>query len=263
MTADHAITALILAAIVGYALAFAVLFASARKFARVLGGLAWLANLAVFLLNWHHLGEPPFGNMYQVKVVLGLCFLPLFLVLRRRGGMDWLAPHFLLASALPLVGTLFLERNLQWRRMPALQSPWFVPHVLGYMLSYALLTVAFAALVWGLYLRWRQSSPELLLRSRQAVYAITRMAFPLMTFGLLSGALWAEEAWGIYWSWDPKETWSLITWTLYLIYFHARLSPRTRRFEIAAHLLAFAALLVTFLLVNLLPKLGGGLHSYS
>jgi len=147
--------------------------------------------------------------------------------------------------------------------MPALQSPWFVPHVFGYMVSYALLTVAFVTLVSGLFRRWYRADATMLERSRKAIYAITRLAFPLLTFGLLSGALWAEEAWGTYWSWDPKETWSLITWTLYLIYFHARFSPRTRRFEVAAHLLAFAALVATFILVNLLPKFAGGMHSYS
>ena len=83
-----------------------------------------------------------------------------------------------------------------------------------------------------------------------------------MTFGLLSGALWAEEAWGRYWSWDPKETWSLITWTLYLIYFHCRRSPGLRQWSPAAHVLAFLALLTTFFLVNLLPKMGSVLHSY-
>jgi ABC-type transport system involved in cytochrome c biogenesis permease subunit len=201
--------------------------------------------------------------MYHVQVVLGLSFLPLFALLRRRGDYAWLAPHFALVSCLPMIGTFFLERDLQWRRMPALQSPWFVPHVLSYMVSYSLLAVAFAALVWGLVIAWRKGESALQERSRKAVYALTRLAFPLMTFGLLSGALWAEEAWGVYWSWDPKETWSLITWTLYLIYFHARLSPRTRRFETVAHLLAFAALLTTFVLVNIVSRFGGGLHSYS
>jgi ABC-type transport system involved in cytochrome c biogenesis permease subunit len=84
-----------------------------------------------------------------------------------------------------------------------------------------------------------------------------------MTFGLLSGALWAEEAWGVYWSWDPKETWALITWTLYLVYFHCRRSPSLQRFADAAQMAAFLALLTTYLLVNLLPKLASALHSYA
>ena len=84
-----------------------------------------------------------------------------------------------------------------------------------------------------------------------------------MTFGMLSGALWAEEAWGVYWSWDPKETWSLITWGCYLIYFHCRTRRYLHKYEETAELLAFLALLTTFTLVNLLPKLSSALHSYA
>lgn len=89
------------------------------------------------------------------------------------------------------------------------------------------------------------------------------LAFPFMTFGMLSGALWAEEAWGVYWSWDRKEVWSLITWTLYVVYFHSRLSPRTRRWAPTLQSVAFVALVITFLAVNLLPKLSSALHSYT
>jgi len=262
MTGSTLVTALIIYAIGGYAACFLLLLAKQRKLAWVAGGTAWAANLAVFVLNWWHAGQPPFGNMYHVQIFLALCFLPLYLVLRRRAEHAWLAPHFAMASCVPMIGVLFMERNLQWRRMPALQSPWFVPHVFSYMVSYALLTVAFAVVLSGLALLLCRRDREFLERCRKAAYAVTLMAFPLLTFGLLSGALWAEEAWGVYWSWDPKETWSLITWTLYIIYFHARLSPRTRKVEAAAHLLAFAALVTTFVFVNLLPKFGGSNHSY-
>ena len=84
-----------------------------------------------------------------------------------------------------------------------------------------------------------------------------------MTFGMLSGALWAEEAWGIYWSWDAKETWALVTWSAYLIYFHCRMSPRFKPYATVAQILAFIFLLITFLVVNLLPKMGSLLHSYA
>jgi ABC-type transport system involved in cytochrome c biogenesis permease subunit len=88
------------------------------------------------------------------------------------------------------------------------------------------------------------------------------LSFPFMTFGMLSGALWAEEAWGAYWSWDIKETWSLITWGTYLIYFHCRKNKDLQKWQRPVHILAFAALLITFFIVNLLPKIQS-LHSYS
>ena len=217
---------------------------------------AWMVNLAVLVLNGLIVNDIPLGNMYQVQVVLGLCFLPLFLLLSVRDKLSWTGVYFAAASALPVIGAIFMDKQAAWKRMPALQSNWFVPHVLAYMISYALCAVAFIMLIrlWSC----KEGRTEL----RGAIDQILRMAFPFMTFGMLSGALWAEEAWGQYWSWDPKEVWSLITWGLYLIYFHCRKSSWARHADLA-HALAFLALLTTFFLVNLLPKLGSLLHSYA
>lgn len=217
---------------------------------------AWLVNVAVLILNGLIVGHPPLGNMYQVQVVLSLCFLPLFALLAVREKLGWTGLYFAFASALPLIGAVFMDKQVSWKRMPALQSGWFVPHVLAYMVSYALCAVAFILLFRLLIFKTRREE------IRRAVYHILRTAFPFMTFGMLSGALWAEEAWGQYWSWDAKEVWSLITWGLYLIYFHLRKSEWSRNAD-WAHLLAFLALLTTFFLVNLLPRLGSLLHSYA
>ena len=97
----------------------------------------------------------------------------------------------------------------------------------------------------------------------QGVDAVARMAFPFMTFGLLSGALWAEKAWGRYWSWDPKETWALAMWLCYALYFHCRRHPKLERFALPCQIAGFAALVVTFLFVGLLPRLGSALHTYA
>ncbi len=241
---------------IGYLLAGIFFLFRRQRTAVMLTALAWLMNLAVFVLNGLIVGHPPFGNMYQVQVVLSLCFMPLFVFLSFRERLKWTSVYFALMSALPLIGAVFMDKQGGWKRMPALQSGWFVPHVLAYMISYALCAVAFILLLR----RWigRVPSDEY----RRAAYQILRVAFPFMTFGLLSGALWAEEAWGQYWSWDSKEVWSLITWGLYLIYFHSRKSSWSRQAD-WAHLLAFCALLTTFLMVNLLPKLSSALHSYA
>jgi ABC-type transport system involved in cytochrome c biogenesis permease subunit len=260
---DALVTVAVVAALVAYSASFVLFLFKRERPGWIAGALGWLANLTVFVLNWYHAGHPPFGNMYHVLVVLGLCFLPAYFVLSRRTEFAWLAPHFAVASCIPMIGVLFMARELSWSRVPALQSPWFVPHVFSYMLSYSLMTVAFVTTCSGMLVRDWGDDPEFFGRCRQASYAIARLAFPLLTFGMLSGALWAEEAWGIYWSWDPKETWSLVTWMLYLIYFHARFSPQTRKYETLAQVFAFAALITTFIFVNVLPKFGQGLHSYS
>ncbi|MGN0880450.1 MAG: cytochrome c biogenesis protein CcsA [Oligosphaeraceae bacterium] len=219
---------------------------------------AWLTNLLAVLANWLLCGHPPLGNMYHVLVVLSLCFLPQYLLVSWRRGMSRTLPLFAAASVLPLIGTFFMRGDAVWLRPPVLQSPWFVPHVLSYMISYATCAVAFLLLLDS----FRGDEPR---RSRRLAEARTliRLALPLMTFGLWSGALWAEEAWGVYWSWDPKETWALITWLLYLLALHVRLDDRGRRWERACQLAAFVALLVTFLVVNLLPKFGQSMHSYA
>jgi len=249
-------TITMVAAAAAYAAAFGLLLARRRRAGFAVFVVGWGLNAALVALNWVAGGHPPFGNMYHVMVFLSLCFLPLYLLLRRREGLGWLHLYFAAAAVVPLAGALFMERDILWRRMPALHSPWFVPHVVSYMISYALAAVAFALTVAG---RVRRVGKEY----ADASYAVLRFAFPFMTFGLLSGALWAEEAWGAYWSWDPKETWSLITWTAYVACFHCRSAPRLRPGADLVQALAFLALLTTFLLVNLLPKLASVLHGYA
>lgn len=225
-------------------------------------GAAWVGIAGLIVYNAVVAGEPPLGNMYHVQVFLAACFLPLLGLVAWRGRMAWAGHYFAFASAIPLIGACFMDRDVVWRRMPALQSAWFVPHVTAYMISYSLATVAFALLVVRV-VRRNSLAMEEQGRYESGAYEVLRLAFPLMTFGMLSGALWADSAWGGYWSWDPKETWSLITWMLYLVYFHCRKSPVLQRFSGWAQGLAFAALLTTFLLVNLLPKLSSALHSYA
>jgi ABC-type transport system involved in cytochrome c biogenesis permease subunit len=241
---------------VGYLLTGIIFAKKGVRAGRLVMLAAWLVNLAVFVINGLIVNDIPLGNMYQVQVVLSLCFLPLFAVLSKRENLSWTGVYFAFASALPMIGAVFMDKQDAWKRMPALQSNWFVPHVLAYMISYALCAVAFIMLI-RLWIRKMEQA-----EFRRAIYQILRTAFPFMTFGMLSGALWAEEAWGQYWSWDAKEVWSLITWGLYLIYFHCRKSAWSRNAD-WAHLLAFLALLTTFFLVNLLPKLGSLLHSYA
>lgn len=229
------------------------------RVALALFSAGWLAAFGAFVMNWLKIGEPPFGSMYQVQVVLGLCFLPLYFVMkaqwRREAESTVLLTYFAFTAMLPVLGAVFMDSGMSWRRMPALQSPWFVPHVLAYMISYALCAAGFGMM---LVKRIKKKGADY----DSVTLGMIRLAFPFMTFGLLSGALWADEAWGIYWSWDPKETWALITWMLYSIFLHIRRSPWKQQTDLA-HTLAFLALLATFFLVNILPKLSSALHSYA
>ncbi|MBP3290386.1 MAG: cytochrome c biogenesis protein CcsA [Alistipes sp.] len=145
--------------------------------------------------------------------------------------------------------------------MPALQSVWFVPHVIVYMFSYALLG---AVAIFALYLWLRSSRREPTEEEMAMCDNLVRVGWSFLTLGMIMGALWAKEAWGDYWTWDPKETWAAATWLSYLLYLHLR--PILRK----DYNVAFAVILFSFLLlqmcwygINYLPAAQGtSVHTY-
>lgn len=145
--------------------------------------------------------------------------------------------------------------------VPALRSAWFVPHVAAYMAAYSVLGAA--ALV-ALYLWLRPSHEEPSERGMRLCDALVGTGSALLSAGMMMGALWAKQAWGDWWTWDPKETWAAATWAGYLLYIHLR---GTRRIDYHT---AFALILFSFLLiqmcwygVNYLPSArGASLHLY-
>lgn len=212
---------------------------------------AWVAAGLLFGADWVLAEAPPFGNMRHVLAFFPLVMVPAAWFLRRYRSMEltgWLAA----ASAIALVGALCMPLQAAWRQMPALQSPWFAPHVIAYVVSYGLMTVA-ALLVLASF----RCEPRL-----RAADAVVKLALPFMTFGLWSGAIWADAAWGGYWAWDIKEAWSLLTWCIYLIYLHVERYASFSGWRRPLLLLGFAAVVVTFLVVNLLPRIES-MHSYA
>jgi cytochrome c-type biogenesis protein CcsB len=155
---------------------------------------------------------------------------------------------------------------------PALQSFWLPVHVILLFLGDGAFALAAAAAVMYLIQErqlkrkrlsgWFHRLPNLDLLD-ELNYRCLTIGFPLLTVGIITGSLWAQQAWGTYWSWDPKETWSLITWLLYAALLHGRLTVgwRGRRAAVWA-LVGFASVLFTFLGVNyVLPRLLPDLES--
>jgi ABC-type transport system involved in cytochrome c biogenesis permease subunit len=154
--------------------------------------------------------------------------------------------------------------------VPALQSPWFAPHVFVYIFAYALLGVAVIVAIYA-----QTPSP---LKSpspcgegigvRPGIggeASLVYISLAFLTIGMLFGALWAKEAWGHYWSWDPKETWAAITWLAYLVYIHYRQLPRHRE-RLALWMLigSFVLLQMCWWGINYLPSAqGSSVHTYS
>lgn len=220
--------------------------------ARSLEVAVWGVALGLFVANAAMAESLPFGNMRHVLSFFPLVLGPAALYMRRCRGVD-LTACFAGVAAVAMVGALCMPMQATWRQMPALQSPWFVPHVTSYVVAYGLLAVSVVEIIRS-YFRGQECA-------WRAADEVVRLAFPFLTFGLWSGALWADAAWARYWAWDIKEVWALITWVIYLLYFHlpSTVSVGWRR---ALLLLGFAAVLVTFFVVNLLPDIVS-VHSYA
>ena len=207
--------------------------------------------------------HPPLSNFYESLVFFSWCLPFMALTLFRRQRQPFLGVVVgLIASLLLAYASLGVDSHIR-PLMPALKSNWLLIHVITCFLGYAAFALAFGAAT--LYLgqgRSRKPSAKLpsLADLDRFIYQSVVLGFILLTLGILTGAVWAESAWGRYWSWDPKETWSLITWLIYAALLHARLVKGWQGRRIAwLAVLGFAAVLFTYFGVSfLLP----GLHSY-
>jgi ABC-type transport system involved in cytochrome c biogenesis permease subunit len=166
------------------------------------------------------------------------------------------------ATAIALVLLLIANSPLASREIqppiPALQSYWLVLHVAFAFIGESFFAVSFVAAI--MYLAAKSEERRNVLD--RIVYTTIGIGYPIFTAGaLVFGAIWAEVAWGSYWSWDPKETWALITWLVYTAYLHSRLVRKLRgRISALLAVVGFAFTLFTFFGVNYLL---GGLHSYA
>ena len=169
----------------------------------------------------------------------------------------WIMSYSTVLSAVFVLLTVFKPEVHTQTLVPALQSPWFIPHVTVYMFSYSLLGCAFLIAIVGLFKK--DKSGSMLSSADTLVY----IGLAFMTFGMLSGSIWAKDAWGHFWSWDPKETWALITWTVYLMYIHLRLYRRgnTMLWYILL-IFAFACLQMCWWGINFLPSAQNSIHVY-
>jgi cytochrome c-type biogenesis protein CcsB len=234
--------------------------------------LAALAHLGVLVFRGAAAGRMPWGNMYEF--VLSVTFVGAvawLVVLARRPEVRHLGLFVVLAVDLLLgLAGLVLYRPIA-PLIPALQSSWFVIHVSAAVLASGVFLLGCVPAVMFLlrtgYDRGKRRFPYPLGRRVPAAEALERLtfrlhafAFPIWTFGVAAGAIWAEAAWGRYWGWDPKETWAFISWVVYAGYLHARATPSVRR-TVATWIavLGFLTMLMNLFGVNIFFE---GLHSY-
>ena len=227
-----------------------------RGWAVAMTSMSILVMAAFIVYLWVSLRRPPLKTMGETRLWYSFFALlsGLFTYLRWR--YRWiLSFSTVLATVFVVINILKPEIHDQ-SLMPALQSPWFIPHVTVYMFSYSLLGCAFLIAVFGLF----KKGKDMFAAADTLVYIGT--AF--LTFGMLSGAIWAKEAWGHYWSWDPKETWALVTWLCYLLYIHLRIMGRVSRQTLCILLIfSFICLQMCWWGVNYLPSAQDSIHVYN
>lgn len=223
------------------------------------------AGLAIFLAfivgMWIALERPPMRTMGETRLWYSF-FLPLAgLATYARWRYKWiLSFSFVLSLVFVCVNLLRPEIHSK-TLMPALQSPWFAPHVIVYMFAYALLG---AAAVMAVYLLWLRRQP-VGTQDMAVCDDLVGAGLAFLTLGMLFGAVWAKQAWGHYWAWDPKETWAAATWLAYLVYLHFRLArPAQVRTALVVLIVAFVLLQMCWWGINYLPAAQGmSVHTYN
>ena len=215
--------------------------------------------LAAFICGmWVSLDRPPLRTMGETRLwysfFAGLAGLFTYL----RWKYKWILSYSTVLSTVFIILNLTRPEIHDQTLMPALQSGWFIPHVTVYMFSYSLLGCAFLIAIVCLF-NPKANSESMLSSADTLIYIGT--AF--LTFGMLSGAIWAKQAWGHFWNWDPKETWALVTWLVYLLYMHMRLYRRGgERMMCILLIFAFACLQMCWWGINYLPSAQNSLHTY-
>ena len=248
-------------------------YTKADKAARIATALMLLAFILLFvgvIARGLSNGHVPWGNMYEFSITGALAFTGAYLAALRKYDLRWLGLFISLAALLTLGTAITLLYRDSAPLVPALKSTWLVIHVVAAIISGGVFLLSNVIAGAYLYLdarergvgrpAWATRLPALEVLD-QLSYRLVAFVFPLWTFSVIAGAIWAESAWGRYWGWDPKETWAFITWVAYAAYLHARVTVgwKGRR---AAWLCLFAGstFLFNYVYVNVW---GTGKHTYS
>ena len=211
--------------------------------AAVLTGCGSAIFMTFIVGVWISLGRPPLRTLGETRLWFSLFLSLIGLVVYLRWRYRWVLPFGCLMAVMFASINIFKPEIHTEELMPALRSPWFVPHVIVYMFAYAVMGIATILAIRILWLTRRSAagsapapgsttpatvdaaasplSPSLQ-GDLRLCDTLVRMGWGFITMGIVMGALWAKQAWGDYWTWDPKETWAAATWLSYLLYMHLR-----------------------------------------
>jgi len=242
--------------------------------------IGWLLHIGTVVTRGVSVNRVPWGNMYEFSTMVALVAVTVFLALLLRQPVRFLGAFVMtpIVLYLGLAGTVLYAPAAPLQ--PILNSYWIKIHVVaaitasGAFMVSGVITLLYLARIrldgrvsvgpgtataseYGGLARWLPSADRL----DRLAYKVIGFAFPVWTFAIIAGAIWAKYAWSRYWGWDPKETWSFITWVAYAAYLHARATAgwRGRRAAVLS-LVGFSALMVDYYVVNTVIS---GLHSYA
>lgn len=247
-----------------------------RLFGTLGTGIAFIGvagNIAGIIMRWVEsyqlgIGHAPLSNMYESLVFFAGAIVIIYLFIERKS-KNQIIGAFATPIAFLAMAYASMSPNINDRiqpLVPALKSNWLIAHVITCFLGYAAFTVAFGISLMYLFKQKEvQGTSSLVSHFPKAQvldelnHQMIMFGFLFLSIGIITGSVWANSAWGSYWSWDPKETWSLITWFIYATLLHARMMRGWYGKRIAyLSIIGFLAVLFTYFGVNLLP----GLHSY-
>ena len=211
-------------------------------------------------------GRWPMANQYEFATAFAWALCLVSLVFMRKYRFPVLGA-FASPVILLIIGYAAMQSREVHELMPSLRSNWLVFHVSTVIVAYGAFGVAFVLSLVFLFRDrmkengfWDMHIPKTE-KLDMISYRSVSLGLLFLTFTILTGAIWAEQAWGSYWSWDPKETWSLVTWIIYAVYLHLRLRRGWRGKSAAWFaVIGFVCVIFTYIGVNtFLP----GIHSYA
>ncbi len=241
-------------------------FSAVRREGRSVPGIGLsiassLVLASFIVLLWTTLNRPPLRTMGETRLwysfFAGLAGIFTYCRWRYR----WILPFSAVLSTVFIVINCLKPEIHDASLMPALQSPWFIPHVTVYMFSYSVFGCAF---LLSLALLFRKSGE---VRDKEIFTSMDTLIYiglAFLTLGMMSGALWAKDAWGHYWNWDPKETWAALTWMSYLLYVHLRIFGKVScRTLCGIVIFSFLCLQMCWWGINFLPSAQDSIHIYN
>jgi cytochrome c-type biogenesis protein CcsB len=250
-----------------------------RRAGNIAMSVMWLGTILLglgVLLRGLSVGRAPWGNMYEFSITGAFGIALVFLLLSLKRDLRWLGIFVVIPVLLTLGAAVTFLYTDAAQLVPALRNYWLIIHVSAAVICGGAFCVAAAVTLLFLVadsgerralagkpyrLNWLATRLPESTKLDAMAYRITAFMFPLWTFTIVAGAIWAENAWGRYWGWDPKETWAFITWVAYAAYLHARATAGWKGRKAAViGLVAFGCFLFNYFGVNILIT---GLHSYA